>query len=46
MRWPVSDSELVEQLSLLPMMPREPRVGFKVQEHQVRREPAVAGRHV
>lgn len=29
------DSELFEQLRLLPMMPQEPRVCFKVQEHQV-----------
>lgn len=29
------DSELFEQLRLLPMMPQEPRVSFKVQEHQV-----------
>lgn len=35
MPWPVVDSELFEQLRLLPMMPQEPRVSFKVQEHQV-----------
>lgn len=29
------DSELFEPLRLLPMMPQEPRVSFKVQEHQV-----------
>lgn len=29
------DSGLLEQLRLLTMMPQEPRVSFKVQEHQV-----------
>lgn len=40
------DSELFEQLRLLPMMPQEPRVCFKVQEHQVHTVPLLQDRTV